>query len=103
MENYKDIVKRFKFDLEMGRFIEYHRSSYLFKSNTRLEIEFLHELLLDIGFHTKETYNESYTAVVLEVSTKFFIECNLANDCTLPYNEIPTYIKKFLQIGKKWN
>jgi len=99
MISFSDVVKRFKFDLEMGRFeLYYSKDTYMFKCSNRLEYEFLYELFVALGFYHTKLDVEDYNAVILELPNKFFSGC-FTSELTIRCNEIPDYIKEYLSNG----
>jgi len=102
-----NLIKRFKFDLEMGRFKKYHKygqsDSYMFRCDERMEVECMTDLLIDIGFITilgtdDEDKRNDYNGIVIELHNRFFTECYISENNKL-YNEVPSYIKEY---SKKW-
>jgi len=108
METYENIVKRFKFDLEMGRF---GKSSYcLLLYDHPNESKVLFEILDTLGFHVHK-YSVSfevakeenllivYNAVLIEGNSKLYTLCYV-KDTNSSVTKVPDYIKEYAANAK---
>jgi len=109
---FEGVLKRFQFDLEMGRFIpcnEYSTRHYAFYSNDSTELIFLIGLLSKLNFEKDLDVIGSYLSeqptfgVCIDRFDKkywFFEEASYASESD---NPVPDYIKEFVKNDTKWN
>jgi len=96
MEVYDNVVKRFKFDLEMGRFKEYIDKCYVFKGDL-YDLESFSNLLVSMGFHwyLKSEYRfNGHNTLAIDLTDNTILTCY---EKTNPVNEIPDYIKEYFE------
>jgi len=97
MEDFNDIIKRFKFDLEVGVFkrLTYIKApAYAFKGSKE-ELGFLISILDILGFEVKDKLfeNELEDIIVVFMELKEIIS-NMSDETGCD-NEIPIYIKEY--------
>jgi len=110
MKEYVNIVKRFQFDLKMGRFKVKSNSHFLIRCDTTEELIFLIEIMKSLSFRqhrtSRKTEEMSYdvlkehNAVLMDTSSGIYVV-----GFTQPSNPdsviIPNYIKEYIENGNQ--
>jgi len=89
-------IKKFKFDLQMGRFKEYIEGIYSFKGNV-IELKSFSDLLLKNGFrfyfYPKDGYTHNNAITIDSTDNTMIVIYVGTHDDRV--NEIPDYIKEY--------
>jgi len=95
------VLKRFEFDLKMGRFVrlENHRDTiYMFALDDEEAMLVLEEILTKLGYskeNSKTHFHNPYgLSVRIETKTFWYFGDFIWTDSREDYNEIPDYIKE---------